>query len=147
MELELRSRPSTENSTIGELSEAGAFECFTLEDVVREIPGVPVVEWKIPGETAIPAGRYKITVTYSQHFGRDLPLLNGVPGYIGVRIHQGNKAADTEGCILTGTAVDGEQITESRKAFEPLFARIQEALGSGEEVWITITRAPQEAAA
>jgi hypothetical protein len=144
--LELRRRPSSTHATIGELFEADALQCFTLEDVVRERPGVPVGEWKIPGKTAIPAGRYKITVTHSQRFGRDLPLLNAVPGFLGVRIHPGNTAADTEGCILVGTQMAGEAIVESRKAFEELFADIRGALDSGEEVWITVLNLGQAAA-
>jgi hypothetical protein len=80
--------------------------CYTLEDPVREVPGQPVTNWKVPGQTAIPRGTYGLTVTRSVRFsakaGHDvfLPLLADVPGFSGVRIHGGNTAADTEGCIL-----------------------------------------------
>lgn len=47
MELLVQREPSTLNSTPGTLSIDGAFECFTLEDVVREVPGRPVSTWKI----------------------------------------------------------------------------------------------------
>jgi hypothetical protein len=139
MNLILKRRPSLVDCTIGELFEDDTKLCYTLEDVVREVPGKPVPEWKIAGETAIPEGRYKITVTHSQHFNRDLPLLNGVPGFLGVRIHPGNTDEDTEGCILVGTAVAGDSINESRKAFESLFHDIRDAIDVGEEVWITIS--------
>jgi hypothetical protein len=74
--------------------------CWTLEDVIREVPGQPVENWKIFGETAIPSGTYQALLNFSQHFQRDLPELLNVPGYAGVRIHGGNTAVDTEGCIL-----------------------------------------------
>lgn len=138
MELELRRRPSTDRATIGELYSDGVFVCYTLEDVVREIPGRPVREWKIPKVTAIPVGRYRVIVNDSDKFGRALPLLVGVPGYTGVRMHKGNKAEDTDGCILVGTEVAGDTILHSKDAFDPLFDLIQGELEAGNEVWITV---------
>lgn len=79
---------------------------FTLEDVVRETPHQRVEEWKVRGRTAIPMGIYDVAVTESAHFSAMaghpviLPELLNVPGYAGVRIHGGNSAADTDGCIL-----------------------------------------------
>ena len=144
MNLILKRGAPSPSCTIGRLFEDVDFECYALEDVVREVPGKPVTEWKVAGETAIPAGRYKITITRSNHFKRDLPLLNGVPGFLGVRIHPGNTEADTEGCILVGTAAAEGEITESRKAFDVLFEKIRDALDVGEEVWITVLNPGQE---
>lgn len=79
---------------IGELTIDGVHQCFTLEDKVREK--------KIFGKTAIPPGRYEVTVSFSNHFQKKLPLLMNVPNFEGVRIHSGNTAKDTEGCILVG---------------------------------------------
>lgn len=108
-------------------------ECFTLEDQER-------LE-KAPGKTAIPPGKYEVVVTFSNRFQKLLPLLLNVPGFSGVRIHSGNTAADTEGCILVG-GDDGNPrdgwLGRSREAFAPLFAKIQAAIASGEKVWITI---------
>lgn len=149
MELLLRRRASLKRATLGELYADGHLACFTLEDIVREIPGRPVAEWKIAGETAIPAGRYQVVITHSARFGRELPLLAAVPGFTGVRMHPGNTAADTEGCILVGTQIAGETIVESRSAFASLFARIRQALDNGEQVWLEIRNAApavQEAA-
>lgn len=143
MNLTLKRRPSGVSCTIGELFENEEHECFTLEDIVREVPGKPVSEWKIGGETAIPSGRYKITVTHSLHFNRDLPLLNGVPGFLGVRIHSGNTDADTEGCILVGRSLADEAIMQSRLAFDQLFEKIRDALDASEEVWISIVNADE----
>lgn len=142
LELEVRRQPSLQHATIGRLWINGVESKWTLEDVVREKPGVPVSNWKVRGETAIPAGRYRVIVTYSERFRRDLPLLVGVPGYVGVRIHPGNFATDTEGCILVGESCNGEAIYESKKAFAEVFERIEAALEVGDEVWITVKNPP-----
>ena len=116
--------------TIGVLTVDGVNECFTLEDVVRAE--------KIKGETAIPAGSYNVTITPSNRFKRDLPLLENVPNFEGVRIHPGNTAADTEGCILVGKSKGPDAIYESRKAFDTLFAKIKAAIDAGEKVTLEI---------
>lgn len=82
--------------TIGKLYIDNAYYCDTLEDTVRE-PGV-----KIPGKTAIPSGTYRVKKTYSPRFKKVLPEILEVEGFSGVRIHAGNTAKDTEGCILLG---------------------------------------------
>lgn len=146
IELVLNRRPSLDHCTLGDLLVDGVPACVTIEDVVREIPGVAVAEWKIQGDTAIPAGRYAVVVTHSQRFGRDMPLLANVPGFSGVRIHPGNTAEDTAGCILVGKRVAGESIVDSRVAFAALFTRIQRALEGGEQVWIEV-RNPEQAEA
>jgi hypothetical protein len=116
--------------TIGELLVDGEHECWTLEDVVR-----PAGE-KVYAETAIPYGVYDVTITHSPHFQRDLPLLLSVPNFEGVRIHSGNTAADTEGCLLVGTGRNATSIVGSRDAFNALFPKIRDALDAGEAVTI-----------
>jgi|SRR5581483_882502 len=141
MELLLKRDDLTPERTIGRLFIDGAYECFTLEDVVRP-DGV-----KVPGKTAIPAGRYRVVITMSPRFKRPLPLLLGVPHFEGVRIHAGNYATDTEGCILVGkigpTPEHRDAIFESRVALAELFPKLQNTLRAGEEVWITIENSPQ----
>ena len=119
--------------TIGSLSVDGEFECWTLEDTVREGP-------KVPGQTAIPYGLYGVDITYSPHFARELPLLVGVPNFAGVRIHPGNTAADTEGCILVGLDRGAASIGRSRDAFHALFPKIQQAHNDGQLVTIEVTK-------
>lgn len=93
------------------------------------------------GNTAIPTGRYEITLTYSPTFGRELPLINGVPGWTGARIHAGNSSKDTKGCVLPGEAPDPENrdwVSNSRKAENELIEMIREEKQKGNRVFITI---------
>ena len=141
MQLTLQRKASDAGATIGELTAEGQHLCYTVEDVVREVPGAPVDTWKVRGKTAIPAGRYRSTVTLSPRFRRLLPLLHDVPGFAGVRIHPGNTASDTEGCILPGVdiAAGGAAVTKSREAFAGVYELINDALKlPGEDVWIEI---------
>lgn len=119
----------TNNSTIGELSVNGKFECFTLEDRVRPV--------KIKGETAIPLGAYEVVVTFSNRFKKPLPLFLDVPGFEGIRIHPGNTKKDTEGCILVGQTKSKDMVGKSRAAFDILFAKIK-AAAQKEKIFIEI---------
>lgn len=130
MKLEIKREPSANGCTIGSLYVNDVFECYTLEDVVRD--------QKIHGETAIPAGTYQVVITFSPRFQRDLPLLVGVPDFEGVRIHPGNTSADTEGCILPGQTRTANSVGASRLAFEALFRKIKDAQSKHENVWLTI---------
>lgn len=137
MELTLTRTTFTEDSTIGELEVNGAFECFTLEDKVRPV--------KIAGKTAIPAGRYEVVVNESPRFKVLMPLLLNVPNYVGVRIHTGNRAAHTEGCILVGQKAGTNRIDSSKPAYEALFKKIYDAQKRGEKIWIEIDSEQSEA--
>lgn len=92
----------TAASTIGDLIVRHALYCHTLEDPVHPI-GSP----KVPGKTAIPAGRYKVVINLSARFKKLMPLLVNVPGFTGVRFHGGNTAEDTEGCVLVARSIVG----------------------------------------
>ena len=130
-EIVLRRRWYSERSTIG-LLRFGDFSCFTLEDRVRA-PGV-----KVQDKTAIPAGRYRVVVDFSQRFQRRMPLLLDVPMFTGIRIHSGNTAEDTRGCILVGEWRASDWVADSRKAFLRLFPLIDAA----DELWIAIADEP-----
>jgi hypothetical protein len=134
MNLELRAIALNPESTLSSLHVDGAFECFVLEDRVR-----PDGEAKVPGETAIPAGTYEVRITHSPKFKRDVPLLLGVPGFVGIRIHPGNTAADSRGCLLPGRTASKEFVGESTRAYTDLFRKLETGLKAG-PVFITITR-------
>lgn len=123
MKLELKRTALKAGYTIGRLSIDGKYFCDTLEDTVRDTNRNGVFdngERKIHGRTAIPYGRYKVTLTLSPRFGRILPLLHDVPQFTGVRIHSGNTADDTEGCILVGYNRAVGKVLDSRKTEQRL---------------------------
>lgn len=138
MEIIVERLQKDEDVTIGAITIDGDFACWSLEDPVREVPGQPVSTWKIHGKTAIPAGRYKVIIDMSARFKRLLPLLLDVPGYSGVRIHAGNTAADTEGCILVGNERLAKSLARSQLALAPFMAKMGEAQRKGETIWLEI---------
>jgi len=128
----------TETRTLGTMTFPDSFVVQTLEDPVRPA-GV-----KVMGDTAIPSGTYKITITRSKRFQRMLPLLHNVPGFGGVRIHPGNGIGDNSGCVLVGTQrgtfSEGadQTIVRSKEAMEQVQSRIAAAIANGEQVYLDI---------
>lgn len=130
MILTVRRKHGTIGFTHGKLYIDDVLFCDTIEDQERDV--------KIPGATAIACGHYQVVVTMSNRFKRRLPLLLNVCNFEGVRIHSGNTAKDTEGCILVGEYLAESYVKNSRVVFNKLFARIDEALKRGEVVTIEI---------
>lgn len=87
------------------------YSCDTLEHPIREE--------KIKGITAIPNGTYKVVLSPSRKFRRNMPFLVDVPNFTGVMIHIGNTLHDTEGCILVGKAF-GSALVHSRTVLNDL---------------------------
>jgi len=101
-------------------------------------------EQKIAGQTRIPAGVYKVGLTYSPRFKHDMWEVLNVPGFSGIRIHTGNTAEDTEGCLLVGWSAERDfdgrfAIYRSTEAFRELNARLMTAHDAGEEIKIKIS--------
>ena len=126
---------TTTRSTIGMLFEVKGrsqfFLCYTLEDPVRDT--------KIYGDTAIPAGIYKVVINFSRKYKCFLPLLKKVLGFKGVRIHSGNSPKDTKGCILVGD-YNGRPnwVGKSRTTFKKVFKLMQEAKKAGKKIILEI---------
>ena len=137
MELMVNRDVFTEDSSLGQLYIDDQFECYTLEDKFREIEGTPVATWKVPGETAIPLGRYEVQLLLSPRFGYVTPHVLNVPGFTNIEIHPGNTNLDTEGCILVGTQRNEDSVQNSRIAFTGLLAKLK-ALPQDEAIYLTV---------
>jgi len=109
--------------------------CDTLEPTWRDYEHGA---YKVKGRSAIPEGRYAVVISWSPKFRAWLPILLGVPKFEGIRIHAGNTAKDTEGCILVGVNREVGEVLESRKWLYRLKQKIVEAKDRGEAVWITV---------
>jgi hypothetical protein len=120
----------------------GKFFAFSIEDFDRGLDQTmqlnEIAKIKVHGKTAIPKGRYEITMTYSNRFKRFMTYIVNVKGFEGVRIHVANSAKDVEGCI--GVAYEDSSdgfAGNSAKAATKLEKDIELALKK-EKVWLTI---------
>lgn len=139
MELLLIRRYKNDKYTIGDLYIDGVWFSNTLEDTDRglsnDMSEEEIKKIKVYGKTAIPTGRYKVEVTYSPKFKRHLPILLNVKGFSGIRIHSGNTAEDTLGCLLVGYNKVKGQVINSRVTSDKLTALLR---NTKEEISITI---------
>lgn len=128
--------------TIGQLFENGAFLCNTIEDRDRglnnNMSASAILKIKVPGETAIPTGTYRLDVNESPKFKRDLIEIVGVPGYSGVRIHKGNTAQDSAGCVIPGINTEKGKVTDSTKYEEMLTRKVKAAIAKNDDCFLTI---------
>lgn len=127
--------------TIGKLYINDQYFCDTLEDTDRgltqSMTEQQIGSKKVYGETAIPTGTYRIIISYSNKFKKQMPLLLNVPGFAGIRIHSGNTEKDSLGCILVGKNKSVGKVLESRDTYSKLFSILQEA-NKKETIKITI---------
>lgn len=129
-----------ETYSIGNLFIDGKYFCDTCEDRCRDLYDFmseqEIKAKKVYGETAIPYGTYKVIISYSPKFKKNLPLLCKVKGFEGIRIHSGNFAKDSLGCILVGKNTVKGGVTESRKTMDALMKILTK--DNKEEIFITI---------
>ena len=149
MELRLQRIACRETYTIGHLYVDGVRFCDTCEDTDRglrqDMPESVIRAKKRKGCTAIPRGRYRVTLgVQSPRFRNNpnyafckgyLPRFINVKGYDGVLIHIGNTARDTEGCLLVGRNTQVGKVLDSRKTFIELYDRL---LGAKDDIYIKI---------
>jgi len=112
----------------------------TVEDEVRVLTECTATgcKGKVPGRTAVPAGTYEVRDTYSPRFKRNMLEVVGVPGFQGIRIHSGNTADDTEGCLIPGLRATANGVAYSIFAVKQLNYDVRAKLRTG-RVWIKIT--------
>lgn len=135
MELTLERIARRDTYTIGRLYIDGKRFCDTCEDTDRglrqDMPLSVNQAKKRRGITAIPVGRYRVTLDVkSQKYSKKkqydfcqgfVPRLINVPAFEGILIHIGNTAADSEGCILVGRNTQVGKVLESTKTFKALY--------------------------
>ena len=130
MKLKLVRKYRKETYTIGKLSVDGTYFCDTIEDKDRGLDDsmslADIMTKKKYGVTAIPYGTYKVEITYSPKYKKLMPLIMNVKGFSGIRIHSGNTAADTLGCLIVGKNKEVGKVLESRKTYNALFALMKD---------------------
>lgn len=141
MNLKLVRNEFSAKNTLGKLYVNDVFYCDVLEDPDRGLHQLmdlsEIKEIKIKHDTAVPYGKYEIIISYSEKFGRSLPLLLNVLGFDGIRIHPGNTEADTSGCLLVGKK-NGKRVINSRSTFNNLY-KLLLATSKKEKIYIEIT--------
>lgn len=144
MELRLERKYRSNNYCIDKLYINGKYFSDALEDPDRGLTDTMNLEEikriKVKGDTCIPYGTYNVTITYSPRFKKNLPLINNVKGFEGIRIHSGNTPQDTEGCLLLGLNKVKGRVVDSKVTVNKFIDIVQEALNKGEKVTITITK-------
>ena len=134
-----------DDATCGILFIDGIFECYTLEDEVRDL--------KEYSETAIPLGEYEIKfrtvggfhTKYTARYGamhKGMLWLQDVPNFQWILIHTGNTDSHTAGCLLLGeTQQDLDKgkdgfVGGSGDAYKKMYPKVRDALIRGEKVTI-----------
>lgn len=142
MEIRINRIARKERYTIGNMYVDDTSFCDTLEDTDRGLADTMTIDEilakKVKAQTAIPMGKYDVILTFSPRFKRVLPLLLNVKGFEGIRIHPGNTAEDTEGCLLVGENKEKGKVINSRATFETLMSILLSCEKRKEKVTITI---------
>ena len=153
LELLLDRKYKKETYTIGNLYVDGEWFCNTLEDKDRGLKSSMSLEEinkiKVYAETAIPAGRYKVTMDvvspkynrvkwYKDNFGGRMPRLENVKGFSGILIHPGTTAVDSAGCIIVGLNKIKGNVLESRATFTKLWKILEQARKAGKTIYLTV---------
>lgn len=142
MKICLHRKYKKNNYTIGQLFINNEYFSDCLEDTDRGLTSNMSIEEikriKVPGNTCIPYGTYKITITYSPRFKKNLPLINDVKGFEGIRIHSGNNNNDTSGCLLLGFNKIKGGVINSKVIVDKFIDIIQKTINSGESITLSI---------
>lgn len=115
--------------TIGKMYIDCQYFCDTVEDTDRglsqNMKNSTIEAKKMYGKTAIPTGCYRVVLSYSNKFKKTLPLLKDVLGFGGIRIHSGNTAEDSLGCIIVGENKIKGGVINSKATMEKLMQRLR----------------------
>lgn len=129
MEIIVHRKFKKEGYTIGQMYIDGVPFCQTIEDTDRNLTQSmseqEINAKKVYGKTAIPCGKYNVVLSFSNKFKKTLPEILNVKGWSGVRIHSGNTAQDSLGCIIVGENKVKGGVINSRVTMEKLMQRLQ----------------------
>jgi hypothetical protein len=145
MKIQLKRFTDNGDRTLGLLFIDGVFRCYNLEDEERTV--------KVWGETRIPEGTYKLglrtTGGHHARYSKKFPDIHkgmlhilDVPNFKYILIHIGNTDDDTAGCLLTGSYIysNNKGIGGSTLAYEAVYPEIANAIASGEDVEIEVSK-------
>ncbi len=135
MNITLKRDVFADKFTLGSLLIDGKHFGFTCEDRDRKLEDGGE---KVYGETAIPRGKYKVIVSYSQRFKKPMPEVLGVKGFEGIRIHGGNTSEQTLGCPLLGSMRTADGVANCKVINDRLITLLEMAEDEGEECWLTV---------
>ena len=143
MEILIDRKWKKDSYTIGKVYIDGKYFSESLEDKDRGLTSdmsiTEIKNKKVYGKTAIPSGLYTILYTYSPKYKRLMPLVDGVKGFSGIRIHSGNTAEDSLGCILLGFNKEKGKVLQSRDTCNKFYKLIEEAIyKKGEAITLKI---------
>lgn len=156
MEILLKRVARKPTYTIGHLYIDGKYFCDTVEDKDRDLNRNGIFdngEKKVYAETAIPNGRYRVTMNVqSPKFSLKpeynwwkvngkvgfIPRLLKVSNFDGILIHHGSSARSSAGCIIVGKNTIVGQVTDSMNTCKRLYPLLQAANERGEQIWITV---------
>ena len=113
----------------------GLHFCLTCEDQDRLLEKGGM---KVKTRTAIPRGLYPLTTSMSARFSKELPEVQGVPQFSGVRCHGGNKAEDSEGCILVGKVQTKTGVAICPDTVHRMIFMINATESEGGKCWLEI---------
>ena len=127
--------------TIGKLYIHGVYFCDAIEDKDRGLDDSmkedEINKIKVYGETAIPYGTYPVHITYSPKFKKNLPLVENVKGFSGIRLHSGNTEKDSLGCIIVGENKKAGMVLNSRATMNKLMKILE---GTKENIWLIVRK-------
>lgn len=142
MDIKLVRRAYRDAYTIGSLYFDGEYQCDTVEDKDRGLKKSDslskIAKTKVYGKTAIPKGTYRVILSWSRAFKQIMPEILDVPGFSGIRIHSGNSADDSLGCVIVGENKVVGKVINSRATYQRILAKLKHAEECGEDFTITI---------
>lgn len=133
----------------------GSYVCDSIEDTDRMLDDsmseAEIKKKKVSKKTAIPTGKYEIVMNvvspkfklkpyYKQFCNGKVPRLVGVKGFLGILFHRGIDENSSAGCIILGFNTIKGKVTDSQRAFETFYHKLDIASRIGEKIWCQITR-------